>query len=95
MLAKAGTSGNPVVVQDAEHPKVDALRIVVGGEGKCMIAIEPAVVGVTAGIRCVKDHIRTDLIVLLSQQPKTAECSKVRVFKHKHRRKGRCCKGRF
>ena len=48
MLAKTHAARNDVVVEHAQHPKVNALRVVPRGKTKRMLGVEPTVVGVAA-----------------------------------------------
>src|SRR5262249_31838879 len=46
--AEAGAGRDPVLVDDAQWPELDVLRVEVIGEGKRVIRLEPAVVGIAA-----------------------------------------------
>ena len=48
MRTKTHSRRNPVVVPNAQATKMNLFRVVPAGEGKRMIGLEPAVVGVTA-----------------------------------------------
>jgi hypothetical protein len=54
MRTKTHSRRNPVVVPNAQATKMNLFRVVPAGEGKRMIGLEPAVVGVTASGGWVK-----------------------------------------
>jgi hypothetical protein len=55
--AEAGARGNAVFVDDAQVAHAHVRRVVVIGEGKAVVALEPAVVGIApVGGLAQRDH---------------------------------------
>ena len=54
-IAEAHAAGNFVIVNHAERAEPHPLRIMIVGEGESVIAIQPAVVGVTPFV-CFSDR---------------------------------------
>ena len=50
MGTKPFTARDDIVIQHAQHPKPDPVRVVVTGEAKRLVADQPAMIGVPAGI---------------------------------------------
>src|SRR5712691_4539772 len=48
MPRKPATGGDPILIDDPQTGKFHMARIVIIGKGKCMITIQPAVIGVAA-----------------------------------------------
>jgi hypothetical protein len=45
---KSTAGGDPVLINDPQTGKLHMARVVIIGKGKCMITIQPAVIGVAA-----------------------------------------------
>ena len=50
VFAEAGALGDGVIVYDAQAAEAHPIRVVVIGEGECVVAVQPAVVGVASFI---------------------------------------------
>ena len=57
MRSEAHSRRNNIVIQDAQHAKVHAFRIVIISETERVVAVEPTVVGMSAGICRMKNGI--------------------------------------
>jgi hypothetical protein len=53
--AKAHARGHGVVVEHAQHPKLNPLRVGVAPEAESVVGVEPAVAGVRATVGGVKE----------------------------------------
>jgi hypothetical protein len=58
MRLEPSTSRNVIIIQHAQRAKMHPFRIVPTGKTEGMVSVEPTVIGVATGIRCVVNVLR-------------------------------------
>jgi hypothetical protein len=58
MCLEPSTSRNVIIIQHAECAKMHPFWVVPTGKTEGMVCVEPAVIGVASGVRCVVNVLR-------------------------------------